>query len=90
MPDTTCRKCGCPLAKFLLCAECRQPVQQICTYCGIQTAMIFHNDCFYPIELFQTNGFRNNKIRLDEFLGAKKQDFSGRKNVNNFYDSFTA
>lgn len=55
MPDTSCRKCGGLLTKFSLCAECRKPIQQICTSCRITTSQVFHKDCFYHVDSFQSN-----------------------------------
>lgn len=70
MPDTSCRKCGGLLTKFSLCAECRKPVQQICTSCGVTTLQIFHKDCFYHVDSFQTNVLRdifNESFSISEF-----------------------
>jgi len=73
MPDVSCRKCGGSLMKFSLCAECRNPLQQICGVCGLQTAQTFHNQCF-DLEPPSTNkkGINHGEYNGDEPAGFGK------------------
>ncbi|MGI0081808.1 MAG: hypothetical protein ACREAG_00690 [Nitrosopumilaceae archaeon] len=54
MPDESCRSCGGELRKSSLCAECRRVIQHICIKCGLKTEEHVHSNCFYEIELLQT------------------------------------
>ncbi|MEM2160030.1 MAG: hypothetical protein QXN55_03645 [Candidatus Nitrosotenuis sp.] len=46
MPDESCRKCGGPLKKCTICAECRGAVAFICVHCGTRTIEQVHALCF--------------------------------------------
>ncbi len=76
MPDTLCRKCGGTLTRFSLCAECRDPIQQICTICGTATSQAFHKDCFYHIDSFQINRFNDDNIIPDTSSIFKKFEYN--------------
>ncbi|WP_211688717.1 hypothetical protein [Nitrosopumilus sp. K4] len=54
MPDTLCRRCGGDLDSHLLCPQCRQPMQMICTKCAKTTEVQFHSGCLYGDVLCHT------------------------------------
>jgi predicted RNA-binding Zn-ribbon protein involved in translation (DUF1610 family) len=53
LPDESCRRCGEDLAKYSLCAVCKQAMQYICVKCGFKYEEILHQ-CHLHLEAYQT------------------------------------
>ncbi|MDH3191602.1 MAG: hypothetical protein OEM18_02795 [Nitrosopumilus sp.] len=50
MPDESCRRCGGLLLDFLICGECRAPIQFICRICAHKTLPRIHDQICFRID----------------------------------------
>lgn len=58
LSNESCRKCGGDLAKYALCAVCKQAMQHICVQCGLRSEWMLHQ-CHAHLDIYQT---RNSMI----------------------------
>ncbi|HYL65794.1 MAG TPA: hypothetical protein VEU72_01420 [Nitrosopumilaceae archaeon] len=53
LSNESCRRCGGDLAKYSLCAICKQAMQHICVQCGLRSDLMLHQ-CHVHLDVYQT------------------------------------
>jgi predicted amidophosphoribosyltransferase len=53
LSDESCSRCGGDLAKYSLCAVCKQAMEHVCLQCGFRSEGMLHQ-CHVHLDVYQT------------------------------------